>query len=293
MARLLFDALMALLAFVAIVPDEPAEQPAAAAAPRRPRAEQMDRLPEAGAEARAAGEAGYLGIVTGAVPRELQAHLELPERSGLLVTEVAPGSPASAAGLRPHDVILGFGGREVSSPLDLVEMVEATRPGTRVKVTIVRRGRQREVAAVLTARPPAVARPAAPPGLPFDAGAIAGLPRFMQEQVGAAVAQAQAQALAGGGGTTSVQSRTITVNGRTSSVTISTDEAGTIEVRTEDGRTTVAIRAADGTAVHAGPLDADADLEAIPEAWRQRVRDAVARARGAPRRAPGGPAAPF
>lgn len=291
MARFLIDAFVALIAVGAVVPDE---QPAADAAPRRPRAGQIDRLPEVADEARAAGEAGYLGIVTGAVPRELQAHLDLPEQSGLLVTEVAPGSPADAAGLRPHDVILEFGGREVSSPLDLIEMVEATRPGTRVKLTIVRRGRHRGAAAVLTARPPAFARPGAPPpGMPFGGGAVAGLPPLVQEQVNAALAQAQAQAFAGGGGTTSVQSRTITINGRTSSVTVSTDETGTIELRTEDGRTTVAIRAADGTQIHAGPLDVEADLQAIPEAWRQQVRDAVARARGTPRPAAGAPGAPF
>jgi hypothetical protein len=38
----------------------------------------------------------------------------------------------------------------------------------------------------------------------------------------------------------------------------------------------------DGAEVHAGPLDADADFEKVPAAWRQKVRDLDTRARDAP-----------
>jgi len=37
----------------------------------------------------------------------------------------------------------------------------------------------------------------------------------------------------------------------------------------------------DGAEVHTGPLDADADFEKVPAAWRQKVRDLDTRARDA------------
>jgi putative serine protease PepD len=51
---------------------------------------------------------------------------------------ITPGGPAARAGLRPGDVITGFGGRPVSSPDALLDAIRSRQPGTRVSVTYIR-----------------------------------------------------------------------------------------------------------------------------------------------------------
>jgi S1-C subfamily serine protease len=51
-------------------------------------------------------------------PRVVRFH-KLPSNSGVLVMEVEPGSPATVAGLRPNDTIVGFKGQAIASVDDL------------------------------------------------------------------------------------------------------------------------------------------------------------------------------
>lgn len=265
----------------------------------RPKAREMKPVrPDAADErGKPAGREGYLGVTTAAVSDELRAQLELPEDSGLVIRKVAPGSPAEKAGLEPNDILLEFGGRKVTSPLDFSEMVQGTRGGQRVRLGIVRRGKRQQMEAVIEAREGVAGIDGLPDGIDGGGGRpgrrpgnIAGLPPFfngpfldqqlLQGQINAAIAQglaqAQAQAAAGPGGM-QFQSSTVTVNGRTQTTTVATDAAGTIEIRGAAGKRTLTIRDAAGGNVHAGPLDKEADYERVPEAWRQRVRDVEAR----------------
>jgi membrane-associated protease RseP (regulator of RpoE activity) len=247
-----------------------------------------------------AGREGYLGVMTAAVSDELRAQLELPEDCGLVIRKVAPGSPAEKAGLEANDILLEFGGRKVTSPLDFSEMVQGTRGGQRLRLGIVRRGKRQQMEAVIEAREGVAGIDGLPDGIDGGGGRpgrrpgnIAGLPplfngplldqQFLEGQIGAAIAQglaqAQAQAAAGPGGT-QFQTSTVTINGRTQTTTVATDAAGTIEIRGADGKRTLTIRDAAGGKVHAGPLDKEADYERVPEAWRQKVRDVEARIRG-------------
>lgn len=266
-----------------------------------PRLKAREMKPAAGADGEAAdrpaGRSGYLGIYTGAVSDELRAHLELPEDCGLVIRRVAPGSPAEKAGLEANDILLEFGGRKVTSPLEFTEMVQGAKGGAKVRLVVVRRGKRKTVDAVIEAREALAGEDGRPAGGPqgMRPGNIAGLPPLpfnfngqmleqqLQGQIGAAIAQglaqAQAQAAAGPGGMR-LQTSTVTINGRTTTTTIASDDAGTIEMRAADGKRTVSIRGADGREIHAGPLDRDADYRAVPEAWRQKLRDVEARSRG-------------
>ncbi|NCY01669.1 MAG: PDZ domain-containing protein, partial [Planctomycetia bacterium] len=119
---------------------------------------------------RAAGEEGYLGIVTGIVSDELRAQLELPDDCGLVVRQVVPASPAEKAGLVANDVLLTFGGRKVTSPLEFAEMVQGTTGGAKVRLDIVRRGKRQHVVAVVEAREPRAAADVARAPRPLAAG---------------------------------------------------------------------------------------------------------------------------
>jgi serine protease Do len=81
--------------------------------------------------------------------------VRLPARRGvgLLVTEVASGSPAEIASLMTGDVLVGANGREFASPDDLSEVIEQSA-GAAMSLEFVRGGvnRKREVAVRLEQR---------------------------------------------------------------------------------------------------------------------------------------------
>src|ERR1700730_6316646 len=61
----------------------------------------------------------------------LQWTLGLKSNKGALVAETQPNSPASAAGIKSGDVILGIGGERIDGPRDLARKVAALGPGKR------------------------------------------------------------------------------------------------------------------------------------------------------------------
>ncbi len=62
----------------------------------------------------------------------------IQERVGVLLTSVAPGTPASAAGLRPGDVITRVGGREVRAVEDFSFVLKDAGVGASLDFTVIR-----------------------------------------------------------------------------------------------------------------------------------------------------------
>ena len=91
---------------------------------------------------------GYLGI-TGS-PRPVPPPLR--ERYGggdvVAVGDVAPGSPADRAGIRADDLLVALDGRRLAGVTDLQSALEEDLIGTRVVVTLLREGRERQVVVV-------------------------------------------------------------------------------------------------------------------------------------------------
>lgn len=99
---------------------------------------------------------GYLGLEVETQPVSIDAALGT-SKTGALITDVDPGSPAAECGLRPGDVITHFQDRTFSNPSELLAMIRATPASTTVAITILRGGRVLKVQATLTP-PPAEAR---------------------------------------------------------------------------------------------------------------------------------------
>src|SRR5262249_6251693 len=86
---------------------------------------------------------GVLGVSVErqSLPRDLTAKLGLPSQQGALISRIAPGGAAEAAGLKIKDVVVGFSGQTVHDDNELVNMVMGTTPGTTVALKVYRGGK--------------------------------------------------------------------------------------------------------------------------------------------------------
>jgi hypothetical protein len=89
-------------------------------------------------------QAAYMGVYVESVLLGSQEEYNLPTSSGAFVYEIGSGSPADTAGLQVGDDITNIGGAAVSSPQDLVTVIDGDHPGESVQVTIWR-GQQQMV----------------------------------------------------------------------------------------------------------------------------------------------------
>ncbi|MHC4079156.1 MAG: PDZ domain-containing protein [Planctomycetota bacterium] len=96
----------------------------------------------------------YLGILTVPVPEVLAAQFPdlLPRGQGLVVDHVVRGSPAAGVGIRKYDVLVTYEGQNIASKAQLKARILATRPGTAVRLGILRTGKLRAIAARLGER---------------------------------------------------------------------------------------------------------------------------------------------
>jgi serine protease Do len=92
---------------------------------------------------------GRLGIHIQEVTDELAASFGMKETRGALVSDVIDDSPAARAGLKPGDIILAVDGRKIKEMRSLPRIIAAKKPGTRVKLEILRNGKTKTISVVL------------------------------------------------------------------------------------------------------------------------------------------------
>jgi serine protease Do len=115
---------------------------------------------------------GYIGVGLRELDPDLRTSLNLGVTEGAVVQDVAAGSPAERAGLRPYDVILSFNNRRVASDDELIREISSQKPGTPAALDVLRDGRQQVVTVKLSERPPrtlSTELPAAAPAGPRTA----------------------------------------------------------------------------------------------------------------------------
>ena len=102
-------------------------------------------------------------------PEDLGRRLGIPPSRGFMLLEVRRGSPAAQAGLRPAssqarvgfriypvggDILIGFEGKEISSPQQVAAEIDHHKADERVTFTILRGGQKMDVPIVLQETPP-------------------------------------------------------------------------------------------------------------------------------------------
>jgi serine protease Do len=95
---------------------------------------------------------GYLGINIANVTSDVAAAFNLKSTDGAFVQSTLEGKPGEKAGLKPGDTIIRVDGVPVKETRDLIGYVSAKPPGGKVKLDLVRDGREMTVTASLADR---------------------------------------------------------------------------------------------------------------------------------------------
>jgi serine protease Do len=96
---------------------------------------------------------GRIGVQIGPVTKEVAESIGLGKAEGALVSAVEPDSPAAKAGVEAGDVITKFEGKNIEKVSDLPRMVGNTKPGTKSTITVLRRGKLKELSMVIAEVP--------------------------------------------------------------------------------------------------------------------------------------------
>ena len=88
---------------------------------------------------------GRIGVQIDQVTRDVAESIGLGRPQGALVRSVESGSPAEKAGLEAGDIITRFNGVTIERATDLPRLVGNTKPGSKVNLTVFRRGGSRDL----------------------------------------------------------------------------------------------------------------------------------------------------
>lgn len=80
----------------------------------------------------------WMGIGLATVDKMVASWYNLAVDKGILVTEVAAGSPAEKAGLKAGDVITAIDGKEMGNTGDLMQLINTYKIGQKIEVTFYR-----------------------------------------------------------------------------------------------------------------------------------------------------------
>jgi serine protease Do len=107
----------------------------------------IDEAMRVGEQLRTSGRVtrGRIGVGIAEVTKDVADPLGLPRSGGALVRNVEAGGPADKGGLEAGDVILKFDNKPIERSTDLPRMVGNTKPGTKVPLTVWRKGASRDL----------------------------------------------------------------------------------------------------------------------------------------------------
>ncbi len=97
-----------------------------------------------------AQEIAWLGLSTEEASDALTSQLGLQPGEGLLVTYVAPDSPAAKAGLQKNDLLVEMDGQKLLLPMQLRKLVQMRKPGDKVAIAYYRGGKKQESSATIS-----------------------------------------------------------------------------------------------------------------------------------------------
>jgi len=82
-------------------------------------------------------ERGVLGVIVQNITPELAQALNLKNDNGTIVSQVLPNTPASAAQIKPQDIITKVNQEPIQSAAQLRNIMGLMHPGTKVSITFI------------------------------------------------------------------------------------------------------------------------------------------------------------
>lgn len=96
----------------------------------------------------------WIGVYWGGdVDEALARQFQLPVNYGVLIQDVAQGSPAERAGIRRGDVIVAVNGKKVTSFNEMRRSILGMKVGQELSITFIREGQERTATAILAELP--------------------------------------------------------------------------------------------------------------------------------------------
>jgi len=137
--------------------------------PSRPQATPEEPQSRETPEARTAPTGGeaWLGVNGVSITAEMAKMVGLGDQGGILILSVAEDSPAAEAGLKAAglglgrgrgrmfdaDIIVAADGKKVATMDELADAVQSKEPGDKLTLTVLRDGKEKEVAVTLSGQP--------------------------------------------------------------------------------------------------------------------------------------------
>ncbi len=87
----------------------------------------------------------WIGIRVQYLSRKLAGYLNVPDKKGVVVKAVEPGSPALKSGLKEGDIILGIDSKKIASPRDYWSIKKTYAAGDKLKARIWRNNKVKTV----------------------------------------------------------------------------------------------------------------------------------------------------
>lgn len=108
----------------------------------------MDQLISTGVVTR-----GFIGVSLQSVDQELAQAFGLSQPNGALVTDVAKDSPADKANIKRGDIIQAYNAQSIGNIASLRNAISLMEPGTKITLSILRKGKTIEVPVEIASYP--------------------------------------------------------------------------------------------------------------------------------------------
>lgn len=96
---------------------------------------------------------GWLGVVIQNMDKNLAKSFGLDEAKGILIGDVQEDSPAEKGGIKQGDVIIAINKKQLKNVADMRNKVAMIKPGTKVPVDLIRKGKEKRVWVTIQKQP--------------------------------------------------------------------------------------------------------------------------------------------
>ncbi len=221
----------------------------------------------------------WLGIVTSKVDPIISSQLDLPEGVGAAIKLVVPDSPAEKAGLRKHDIIFEINNTSVESPANLSDLIGSYSADENAELAVIQKGSKKTITVSFEERPNHLKNVEENDnqifGNQIDFGDLGGinfdiLPFGNDQNLQEQIQKMQEEMRKNLQGMFNLQEfdnlpGIAQMFGSSSQTMMFSDDQGSIEIRKDNGKTTVITKDLNGKITFEGPANTDEEKGKLPE----------------------------